>query len=152
MPGSPGGTGLAMESVLCVSAELENLAVIRCFVETTATALGASSDAADDLVHAADELAANIVQHGYRGRPGQIEIEMARAQDELVIYLRDQAPLFDPTLVPPADLTLPLEKRPLGGLGVHLARQFTDSMSYRVTSAGGNELTLRKKLNQGGNT
>ncbi len=146
------GISLTMESALRVSAELGNLAVIRCFVEKTALALGASGDAAGDLVQAVDELVANIIQHGYQGRPGPIEIEVKKEGDVLVICLRDQAPLFDPTLIPPVDVTLPLERRTLGGLGIHLARQLTDSMTYRAFPAGGNELTLRKKINQGGNT
>jgi len=152
MQDSPAGSGLTMESALRVSAELDNLADIRRFVEITAMALGASQDATDDLVQAVDELAANIIQHGYRGSPGFIEIEMKPEQDALVICLRDQAQLFDPTLVPPPDLALPLEKRALGGLGIHIARQCADSMTYRITAEGGNELTLRKKMNQGGNT
>lgn len=148
MQSPPADTGLTMESGLSVVAELGNLAVIRCFVETTALTLGASQNVADDLVQAIDELAANIIQHGYQGRAGQIEIEIKKEQDALVIRLRDQAPPFDPTLTPSPDLTLPLERRPVGGLGIHLARHCTDSMTYRQIPAGGNELTLRKQLNQ----
>ncbi len=146
------GSSLTMESALRVSANLGNLAVIRGFVETRALAFGAGRSATDDLVQAVDELAANTIRHGYQGRSGPIEIEVKKEQDALVVCLRDQAPPFDPTLIPPADVTLPLEQRAPGGLGIHLARQMTDSMTYRMSPAGGNELTLRKKINQGGNT
>jgi anti-sigma regulatory factor (Ser/Thr protein kinase) len=64
----------------------------------------------------------------------------------LVVQLCDQAPLFDPTKVPPPDLNQPLEQRRFGGLGVHLARHFTDSIEYCVTPDGCNELTLKKML------
>jgi anti-sigma regulatory factor (Ser/Thr protein kinase) len=56
------------------------------------------------------------------------------------------APPFDPTRVPDPDLTLPLEERPLGGLGIYLIRQSVDKMVYRAVPEGGNELTLVKRL------
>jgi serine/threonine-protein kinase RsbW len=140
-----------MESTLLVLAELPNLAVIRRFVEETAMALKADRDAIDDMIQAVDESATNIIVHGYRGRTGNIEIEVTQEGYVLVVRLRDQAPLFDPTRAPPPALTLPLERRRLGGLGIHLTRQFSDSMTYRITSEGGNELALRKKVKGEGN-
>jgi len=100
----------------------------------------------DDLVLAVDESATNIIMHGYRGQPGDIEVEIRRAPDAVVIYLRDRAPPFDPTRLPAPDVTLPLEQRPIGGLGVYLTRQLMDSVTHRLTSQGGNELTLIKKI------
>jgi len=134
-----------------VVAELPNLAVIRRFVEETATALKADRDAIDDMIQAVDESATNIIVHGYRDQPGHIEIEVIQEGNVLVVRLRDQAPLFDPTRAPPSDVTLPLERRPFGELGIHLTRRFTDSVTYRITSEGGNELTLRKKVKGEGN-
>ena len=60
------------------------------------------------------------------------------------LLLQDDAPPFDPTRVPDPRLDLPLEERPLGGLGVYIMRKHSDVMSYRRTSAGLNELTLVK--------
>ena len=59
--------------------------------------------------------------------------------------LLDETPLFDPTAVPPPDINLPLEERPLGGLGVHMMRQLTDVLLYRVTEDGQNELIFVKR-------
>jgi len=132
-------------SSLRISAELKQLVVIRRFIEETATAFKADPSAILDILQAVDEAATNIIVHGYRGQPGTIEIEIRREGDSLLVRLRDQATPFDPTAVPPPDLTLPLEKRPLGGMGVYLARQLMDEMTHRVSSQGGNELTLVKK-------
>jgi serine/threonine-protein kinase RsbW len=101
----------------------------------------------EDVLQAVDEAATNIILHGYRGQPGEIEIEMDQDHGALVVCLRDRAFLFDPTRVPPPDLTLPLEARRVGGLGVYLIRQFTDQMTWRATPDGNNELTLRKQAN-----
>ena len=132
--------------MLRIAAELNNLTVLRRFVREAATALAAPAETIDNLVLAVDESATNIIMHGYCGQPGEIEIEIRRAQDALVIYLRDQAPPFDPTRLPAPDVTLPLEQRPIGGLGVYLTRQLVDSVTHCLTSQGGNELTLIKKI------
>jgi len=128
-----------------ILAELPNLGVIRRFVEETATVLKVERGAIDDMIQAVDESATNIIVHGYRDLPGHIEIEVTQEGNVLLVRLRDQAPLFDPTRAPPPDVALPLERRRFGGLGIHLTRQFTDSVTWRITSGGGNELTLRRK-------
>ncbi len=131
---------------LQVPATLSNLTVIRHFIIDEATALGVEKGALEDVVQAVDELATNIIMHGYRGQPGTIEVQIRRDTDRLIVLLKDQAPAFDPTLAPLPDLTLPLDERPLGKLGIFLARKLMDEIAYRAPPQGGNELTLTKKL------
>jgi serine/threonine-protein kinase RsbW len=88
----------------------------------------------------------NIIVHGYGDRPGMIEIEVRKASGSLFVQLQDQAPSFDPTQVPPPDLTLPLHNRPLGKCGVHLIRNNVDRMIYEIPPGGGNQLTLVKDV------
>lgn len=130
---------------LTIAAELENLAVIRCFVQESAAALGVPPATIRDLVLATDEAATNIVVHGYGGQGGTIEIEIEREAGALIIYLRDTARPFDPNQIKAPDLTLPLEERTPGGLGVFLIRQIVDELRHRSRPGGGNELTLVKK-------
>jgi serine/threonine-protein kinase RsbW len=134
-----------MESSLRMTADLENLAEIRHFVQKTATSFDLDPDSIPDVLLAVDEAVTNVLVHGYPGQAGMIEIELRRRGDSLVVCLRDQAVPFDPTLVPPPDLALPLEERPFGGMGIYLIRQLMDEMTYRITRQGGNELTLVKK-------
>lgn len=131
---------------MTVPAELSRLADIRALVREVAIEGGAPPVCLDDLVQAVDEAATNIVVHGYGHQGGPIDVE-ARVQDErVVIELRDRAPAFDPTEVPEPDLSIPpLQRRP-GGMGLHLIRLATDSMTYRPRAGGGNILTLTRSL------
>jgi serine/threonine-protein kinase RsbW len=131
--------------ILRVNAELANLSTIRHFVEDNLLRLAANEDAAYALAHAVDECATNIIEHGYSGQPGMIELEIDRTGENVTIVLRDHAPPFDPTGVPPPDLTLPLEAREPGGLGIYLTRQMIDEWHYRALPDG-NELTLIKRV------
>ena len=138
-------------SSLRITAELKNLSEIRRFVQETASSLGVDPAMVHNAPLAVDEAVTNVIVHGYQGQGGAIEIEMSREGDALVIRIRDEAAPFDPTIVPPPDLTLPLAQRIPGGLGIHLIRQIMDEMTHRITPQGGNELTLVKRGIVGGN-
>lgn len=130
---------------LRVAAELKNLGTIRGFVEEQLLALGISGSEADNLVLATDELATNIMLHGYKGMSGSIEIEVAHHENALYITLRDRAPVFNPNTMPEPDTTLPLDQRALGGMGIFLARRASDEIRHLARPGGGNEVSLVKR-------
>jgi sigma-B regulation protein RsbU (phosphoserine phosphatase) len=128
--------------VLRVTSDLKNLSLIRHFLAEQGAALGAPLEVVDDMILAVDECATNIIVHGYRGREGEIQVEMRRNGDALVARLRDEADPFDPRTVPQPDLSLPLEQRPLGKMGIFLVNQLVDQVDHATRPQGGNELTL----------
>ena len=97
-----------------------------------------------DIVQAVDEFVTNSIVHGYRGVGGPVEVEVDKSGTSLVVRLRDQAPQFDPTQLPSPDPAAPLAERRLGGMGVFLARDLKDSVTYQRTKES-NELTLVKE-------
>ena len=125
--------------------EKEDLVDIRHFVEATGTQLGLESSVIADLRQAVDEAVCNIVTHGYQGQAGPLRLDIGQQGTDLWMRLRDKAPPFDPTHVPPPDFTIPLLLRPPGGLGLYLIRQAIDELRYHPLSDGGNELTLVKR-------
>ena len=127
---------------LRVSAELAELAHVRQFIRDAAFDAGAPVDCLEDLVQAVDEAATNVITHGYEGAAGWIGVSATVEGDDLVIRVEDGAPAFDPTSYPEPDLTIPPLARMPGGMGVHLIRAATDSMTYRPRPGGGNILTL----------
>jgi serine/threonine-protein kinase RsbW len=133
------------KAVLRIDARLESLSSIRRFVQEAGMARDAGPAALRQMLLAVDEASTNIIVHGYRGQDGTIEVEVAREGENLIIRLRDTAEPFDPTTVPPPDLTAPLQERPIGGLGIQLVRQVMDGVSHRITPEGGNELTLVRR-------
>ena len=129
---------------LKITAKIQDLGEVRRFVRDRLTAFGADPEAAYDIVVAVDEAVTNILRYGYQGAPGQIELEVLQQGDAVQIILRDEAPGFDPGQAPTPDTSLPLEKRPIGGLGIHLIRTIMDQVIHRERPNGGNELTLVK--------
>jgi serine/threonine-protein kinase RsbW len=129
-----------------IHAGVDALAGVRAFVREQLATAGAEREAVDDLVQAVDELVCNVVEHGYAGRPGEIEVAFVTSAGELAFRIRDDAPPFDPTAVPEPPLHVPLGQRKLGGMGVHLARSLTDGFDHRILPSGGNEVVVRKRL------
>ena len=128
-----------------IQAGVDELAGVRAFVRTALAATGADDETVADFVQAVDELVCNVVEHGYAGRPGSVEIAFLETPADLAFRIRDDAPPFDPTAVPEPRLDLPLAERRLGGMGVHLARTLTDAFDHRILPTGGNEVTVRKR-------
>ena len=137
---------MAARAVLVINADRSQLVRVRAWVADQARTVQASQPEIDDLVLAIDEAVTNVIVHGYHDRPGLIELEVMVESDMMTLILRDQAPLFDPTCVPPPDLSLPLEQRPIGGMGIHLMRHSVDRITYASTAEGGNQITLVKFL------
>lgn len=126
-------------------ASLNDLDGITLFIEESTKKLEVSSAVTKDVVLATLEAVTNILTHGYKDKPGWVEIVIQRNGKSLIVCFRDLAETFDPTQKPTPDISLPLDQRPIGGLGVHLIRNFVDEVIHQVPSQGGNELICIKK-------
>ncbi len=129
-----------------VPADLRRLQEVRAFVRTCALEASAPHTSVEDLVHAVDEAATNIIVHGYAGRKGWLDVAVSPEPGQLVVTLQDEAPVFDPTAVPQPDMTVPPDQRRPGGMGIHLIRLATDGFAHGPRPGGGNILTLKRTL------
>lgn len=93
---------------------------------------------------AVEEACNNIIRHGYRGSEGDIRVAVDFVAGSLKVTIEDDAPQFDPTYFDKPDFTADLEKRPVGGLGIHLIRSMVDEMKYELQD-GKNRLILAKR-------
>ncbi|MDD1734383.1 MAG: SpoIIE family protein phosphatase, partial [Methanothrix sp.] len=96
-----------------------------------------------DMQLAVEEAFINIIRHGYHGAYGAILIAIDFQEGRLTVTIEDDAPPFDPTRFQEPDFSADLEKRPIGGLGIHLMRSLSDEMRYEFET-GKNRLKLIK--------
>ncbi|WP_415947782.1 ATP-binding protein [Streptomyces sp. KLOTTS4A1] len=121
-------------SELRVPAELRSLAEIAGYVRALARRAGLDPAAAYRLRLAVDELATNVVTHGYQGADGEIVVAGSADPDWVRVRIEDRAPPFDPREGRSAPAVgVPPEQRPIGGLGVHLALTSVDTFRYERT-------------------
>ena len=120
---------------------LDALEPLRAYVKEAGEAAGLDRSAVYNLCLAIDEIATNVVLYGYEraGLTGDLSIEAFNDGQNLEIVLSDQAQPYDPaTHEDPTteSLHLPLEDRPMGGLGIMLARNAVDEMHYESSESG----------------
>lgn len=127
------------------AARPELLCDIRRAVADTAGRLGCPEPLVMDVVLAVDEACQNIIRHAYGGHDGDIQVQMAREQAELVVRLIDFAPPVDCSRIAPRALD---DVRP-GGLGTHFIRSVMDRVAFVPPPAGaGNMLQMTKRIGE----
>lgn len=118
-----------------VQGKLDYLGEIRQYVKSAAKEAGLEKKASYNLFLAVDEIATNIITHGYDDNEleGNIYVQTEIDEKTLTVYIEDTAIPFDPKkkeAVTQEDLQKSLEERPIGGLGIHLVYESVDEFIY----------------------
>ena len=118
---------------LTLIAKPESLGPVTEFVRTAALEAALPELQMRQLELLIEEIFVNIWRYAYPGNsPGSVTVTYVIPQTgELTVEVGDQGIEFDPLTAPAPDLTLGLEERPVGGLGIFLLKTFAGSLSYR---------------------
>jgi anti-sigma regulatory factor (Ser/Thr protein kinase) len=95
-----------------------------------------------------DELLANTIAHGFRGRAdggGEVTVDAELLPDRLSITVTDDGRPFDPFELDAPDTMLTTAERPIGGLGVHLVKHMMDDIRYE-RRGDRNVIVMEKRL------
>lgn len=127
-----------------VPAQADSLQRLRTVAREYAQLAGFSPEVVNDLVLAVNEACMNVIQHGYRGMEGNLELHVAEIVGGIEFRVRDYAP--------PVSLAdwrpRPLDELRPGGLGVHFIRAIMDDVAYLpAPERAGNLLSMKKYLN-----
>jgi anti-sigma regulatory factor (Ser/Thr protein kinase) len=133
---------------LNVPGNLDSLSAIRKYVNNAAAQAGLDKKVAYRLLLAVDEIATNIIVHGYEqaGKTGEVTVQAEMDEDHLTITLEDSAAPFDPRYFErPGHIDKPIKERPIGGLGIYLALENVDVLDYEyVNNRNRNSLIIKR--------
>lgn len=91
-----------------------------------------------------EELMVNALVHGGQASgQGWSQVSLYALPDGVQVIVDDNGQAFNPFSLDAPDTELDLDSRAIGGLGVHLVRQMTESQGYERTAAI-NRVTLFK--------
>ena len=136
----------ATERHLILHNNIQQIPQLADFIETIANEMHLEQGLAMSLNLALEEAVTNVILYAYpEGSDGLVDIEAVMGRETLRFIISDSGKPFDPTAAPEADVTLGVEDRPIGGLGIYLVRNIMDVVSYERTD-GKNILSMTKRL------
>jgi anti-sigma regulatory factor (Ser/Thr protein kinase) len=95
---------------------------------------------------ALEEVLTNVIKYAYDDPASQtLTVKVAMDENEFQAEIIDRGRSFNPLEATPPDLDLPIEKRPIGGLGIHLVRTIMDHLDYRRVDDC-NHFTMKKQI------
>ena len=132
---------------MTTEASIENIAQVTAFVDEQLEELNCPARAQMQIDIAIDELFGNIAQYAYQpgNGPATVRVEVLKEPLAVVITFMDQGIPYDPLKREDPDVTLPIEERKTGGLGVYMVKKTMDDVSYEYRD-GKNILKIRKNL------
>lgn len=121
-----------------VPSSLENLSLIRALVKTYLEVHHVDSQDIFKLLSVVDELATNVVEHGYRYQPGDIVIEITKSNDRVLLVVEDHGLGFDDKKISKQE----------GGMGLFIARTIADDFKIEK-KINGTIFRVEKKVKGG---
>ena len=140
-----------MEREIKISNDLNEISVLASFIEELGEELSLSFETTMNINLALEEAVANIIMYAYPTQEQHtILLRVTYSEKQLVFLLTDKGASFDPTQVDEVDVTLSLEERPIGGLGIFLILGKCVDLRHAVLTLGNhsyNNIWLRTNLN-----
>ncbi len=132
---------------MTVAADKENLPLVTAFINEILNENNCPGMTRNQLDVATDEIFSNIAKYAYGAEGGQVcaQIDIQEDPKTAVIRFFDRGKPFNPLAISDPDTTLPLIKRPIGGIGSYMLKKTMDKVQYEHRD-GQNTLLIRKKL------
>ena len=132
---------------LIVEAKTENLQEVLAFVDEQLEKLDCPMKVQMQVDVAVEEIFVNIAHYAYAPEKGPATIRAEVNEDPLYIELTfiDHGIPYDPLAKADPDVTLPVEQRQIGGLGIFMVKKSMDDVKYEYKE-GHNILRIMKNL------
>ena len=135
-----------MEKEIRISNQLNEIAGLAIFIEELGEELSISAETTMNINLALEEAIANIIMYAYPPQEQHdIILKVTVTENQLIFLLTDNGLSFDPTQVEEVDISLSIEERPIGGLGIFLIRSIMNEVSYQRLD-GENHLIMKKDI------
>ena len=132
---------------LVLEATVENLDVANAFIEEMLAPVECSPQKRFQLDLVVEEIFVNIANYAYGDETGQVVLRVSLQQTppKMKLVFMDEGVAYDPLAKDEPDVTLPMEERDIGGLGIFLVKKNVEDIHYERKD-GKNILTIYKDL------
>ena len=132
---------------LTIDATIENIVTVTAFIDEQLEQRDCPMKRKRQVHIAIDELFGNIAYYAYNPEIGivTVRVEVTDNPLEVVITFIDNGIPYDPLAKVDPDITLSVEERDVGGLGIYMVKKSMDDISYKYRD-GQNILRIKKKF------
>lgn len=132
---------------ITLEATIENIGKVTDFVDDFLEEYQCPFKSKMQIDIAIDELFGNIANYAYGDQTGEatVCVEWNESNSFITISFIDQGIPFNPLETEEPDITLSVEERKIGGLGIHLVKKNMDEIEYQYVD-GKNQLKISKKI------
>lgn len=132
---------------LTVDATIENVAAVTAFVDEQLEQLDCPIKTQCQVDVAIDELFGNIANYAYNPDIGTVTVRVEVTENPLAVVITfiDNGIPYDPLAKDDPDITLSVEERQIGGLGIYMVKKSMDDVSYEYKD-GKNILRIKKNI------
>lgn len=130
---------------LTVLAKTENLEQVLEFVNGLLEEKNSPMNLVFELDIAVEELFVNIAHYAYTPEIGEATIQVSFEEEDVVITFIDRGIPYNPWEKKDPDITLSLEERQIGGLGIYMVKNSMDEVDYAYID-GKNVVTIKKNV------
>ena len=132
---------------LTTEATVENIEAVTAFVDEQLEAIGCPPKAQMQIDIAIDELFGNIAHYAYNPTTGSATVRVEVEEDPPAVRITfiDTGKPYDPFAREDPDVTLSVQEREIGGLGIYMVKKSMDHISYEYKD-GKNILRILKTM------
>ncbi len=145
-PEAMGGAFAVKEYQLQYPASLDKLESLTDFISTQMEKIDAPIKAINQVLIASEEIYVNIAHYAYKDKEGNADITVKLDTNVISITFEDSGIPFNPLEKEDPDVTLTLEDREVGGLGIFMVKKIMDDVTYEYKD-NKNVLTITKHWN-----
>ena len=126
-------------------ADIEKLSDVNKFINEYLKRVSCPNKACMHIETSVEEIFVNIAHYAYDRKGGKVIVNVDAKPDLVTITFIDSGLPYNPLEKPDPDITLPADKRKIGGLGIYMTKKLMDDITYEYKN-GNNVLTMKKNI------
>ena len=120
-----------MLNTLKLLASIENFSKLSDWWQDIATSWSLSNTLISKINICLEETYVNIASYAYSDKTGTADISIDKNDSEIILKFEDSGIEYNPLQKEDPDITLSLDERPIGGLGIFMVKEMSKNIEYK---------------------
>ena len=119
-----------MQKTITLKAINGNYTILLEWLNKTIEPWSLGSELVNKISICLEEIFVNITSYAYIENVGNVKVSIEKLDSEIILTFEDQGIKYNPLQKEDPDITLSLNERQVGGLGIFMVKQMTKNIEY----------------------